>query len=192
MKITLIYHKEFSWFPQKENISLLLFELKTNFDNYDLFQVSLKRKKFFNPLNANPTKWSNTLKQFVGRLPTNCLSVFDHFVKLALKGLSAFIYNFFINQGTDAYLQPSLISTIRWSFFTKIVNGFYSLTTFAKKFHRRCSSRYSEESWHIWRLLKEDDGKKKNQNYFTLKFYCHCIFLMKTFTEPWKLKTEWF
>ena len=40
-----------------------------------------------NPLSANPTKWSNTLKQFVGNLPTNCLSVFDHFVELALKGL---------------------------------------------------------------------------------------------------------
>ena len=39
-----------------------------------------------NPLSANPTKWSNTLKQFVGNLP-NCLSVFDHFVILALKGL---------------------------------------------------------------------------------------------------------
>ena len=36
---------------------------------------------------TNPTKWPNTLKQFVGKLPTNCLSVFDHFVKLALKGL---------------------------------------------------------------------------------------------------------
>ena len=31
-----------------------------------------------NPLSANPTKWSNTL----------CLSVFDHFVGLALKGLT--------------------------------------------------------------------------------------------------------
>ena len=40
-----------------------------------------------NPLNANPTKWSNTLKQFVGKLLTNSLSVFDHFVGLALKGL---------------------------------------------------------------------------------------------------------
>ena len=38
-----------------------------------------------NPLSANFTKWSNTLKQFVGNFPTNCLSVFDHFVKLALK-----------------------------------------------------------------------------------------------------------
>ena len=40
-----------------------------------------------NALSANPTKWSNTLKQFVGKLPTNSLSVFDHFVGLALKGL---------------------------------------------------------------------------------------------------------
>ena len=38
-----------------------------------------------NPLGANPTKWSNTLKQFVSKLPTSCLSVFDHFVGLALK-----------------------------------------------------------------------------------------------------------
>ena len=29
----------------------------------------------------------NTLKQFVGDFPTNCLSVFDHFVGLVLKGL---------------------------------------------------------------------------------------------------------
>ena len=40
-----------------------------------------------NPLNIKPPKWSNTLKQFVGKLPENCLSVFDHFVGLALKGL---------------------------------------------------------------------------------------------------------
>ena len=38
------------------------------------------------PLSANFTKWSNTLKQFVSKLPTNYLSVFDHFVGLALKG----------------------------------------------------------------------------------------------------------
>ena len=40
-----------------------------------------------NPLSANPIKWPHTLKQFVGKLPTNCLSVFGHFVNLALKGL---------------------------------------------------------------------------------------------------------
>ena len=27
----------------------------------------------YNSLRANPTKWSNKLKQFVGNLPTNCL-----------------------------------------------------------------------------------------------------------------------
>ena len=37
---------------------------------------------------ANPTRWLNTLRQFVGKWPTNCLSVFDHFVGLALKGLT--------------------------------------------------------------------------------------------------------
>ena len=42
---------------------------------------------FHNPLNANPEKWSNTLKQIVGNLPTICLSVFDHFMNLALKGI---------------------------------------------------------------------------------------------------------
>ena len=40
-----------------------------------------------NPLSTNPTKWPNTLKQFVGKLPTNFFSVFDHFVISALKGL---------------------------------------------------------------------------------------------------------
>ena len=56
----------------------------------------------FTPLGANPTKWSNRLKQFVGKttkwsktlknfvvnLSTNYLSVFDRFVRLALKGLT--------------------------------------------------------------------------------------------------------
>ena len=38
-------------------------------------------------LSANPTKWSNTLKQFLGNLPC----VFDHFVELALKGLKVLL-----------------------------------------------------------------------------------------------------
>ena len=41
-----------------------------------------------NPLIANLTKWSNTLKQFVGNFPTNCLSVFDNFMRLALEELN--------------------------------------------------------------------------------------------------------
>ena len=41
-----------------------------------------------NPWSVNATKWSDTLKQFVGNLPTNCLRLFGHFVGLALKGWS--------------------------------------------------------------------------------------------------------
>ena len=47
-------------------------------------------------MNTNPTKWSNTLKQFVASLPTNCLSVFDHFVMLALKGLNMILKHILI------------------------------------------------------------------------------------------------
>ena len=53
----------------------------------DNFIRSLYQIVTINPLNANPEKWSNTLKQIVGNLTTICLSVFDHFMNLALKGL---------------------------------------------------------------------------------------------------------
>ena len=48
---------------------------------------------FINPLCADSKKWSNTLKQFVGKLPTNVLSVFDHYVGLELKGLKLISIN---------------------------------------------------------------------------------------------------
>ena len=52
------------------------------------FNVCTDRARIcFNPLSVNPTKWSNTRKQFVGNLATNCLIVFDHFMNLAIKGL---------------------------------------------------------------------------------------------------------
>ena len=41
-----------------------------------------------NPLTTNFTKWSIALKQFIGKLPTNCSNVFDHSVGLALKELN--------------------------------------------------------------------------------------------------------
>ena len=53
--------------------------------------ISFKKADFEtrSPLSANPTKWSNSLKSFNSKLATNCLSVFNHFVGLALKvGLS--------------------------------------------------------------------------------------------------------
>ena len=54
----------------------------------------MNRSLRVNPLSLNPTKWSNTLNQFVGKLPKNCLSVFDHFMELAVKGL-IFLLSFF-------------------------------------------------------------------------------------------------
>ena len=53
-----------------------------------MFDRALNAPLDINLLSANPTKWSNTLKQFVGKLPINCLSVFDHFVELALNRLT--------------------------------------------------------------------------------------------------------
>ena len=55
-----------------------------------LLELFIEVKHVFtwvSPLSTNFRKWSNALKQFVGKLPTNCLSVFGHFVGLALKGL---------------------------------------------------------------------------------------------------------
>ena len=61
---------------------------------FDFNGEFLKRwwSKQINPLSANPPEWSSIRKQFVGKLPTNCLSVFDHFVGLALKGLICLIW----------------------------------------------------------------------------------------------------
>ena len=56
--------------------------------NEDLWPTNINNSVILiKPLIANPTKWSNTLKQFFGKLPTSCLNLFDHFVGLALKGL---------------------------------------------------------------------------------------------------------
>ena len=66
------------------------------------FKWHLMKNLFdLNPLSANPIKWPNTLKQFVGNLLTNCLSVFGHFVGLALKGLRYLIFcpDFFCHAG---------------------------------------------------------------------------------------------
>ena len=51
-------------------------------------QSRLSSITIINLLSANLKKLPNTLKQFADNLPTNCLSVFDHFVKLALKELT--------------------------------------------------------------------------------------------------------
>ena len=51
-----------------------------------------------NPLSANPTKWSNTLKQFVGKLP-----------KVALKGLIPITEYIISNHGCIGELKTQVI-----------------------------------------------------------------------------------
>ena len=60
-----------------------------------------------NPLSANSTKWSNTFKQFIGKLRAICLSVFNHFVGLALKALILLKTN-------QTIYSTYIISTIRY------------------------------------------------------------------------------
>ena len=76
--------------PKNETLSSLKKEpLALQIDRLIYFEYDkIAAGNAFRPLSDNPTKWSNTLKQFVGKLPMNCLCVFDHFVGLALKGLS--------------------------------------------------------------------------------------------------------
>ena len=59
--------------------------------NMEFYAKIVSRKGLaVNPFSANITKWSNTFKQIVRKLTTNCLSVFNHFVILALKGLAIY------------------------------------------------------------------------------------------------------
>ena len=55
--------------------------------------TAAKRKIYINVnrlYKCSTPRNGETLKQFVGNLLTNCLSVFDHYVGLALKGLNRF------------------------------------------------------------------------------------------------------
>ena len=95
---------------------VVYFCLLTHSRPINVYQEGLLRiKEFshFNTLSANPTKWTNTPKQFVGKLPTNCLDVFDHFVGLALKGLTSF------------FLLPRKIKGL---IFKRIISSFLALS----------------------------------------------------------------
>ena len=90
-----LHYLEFSWeidvnwlFVIMKSYVKVNFKERNNNNNnntkFRKFQLRLSnfQNTHLNPLSASPTKWSNTLKQFFGNLPMNCLSVFDHFVEL--------------------------------------------------------------------------------------------------------------
>ena len=53
-------------------------------------------------------------KQFTGKLPTNCLSVFSHFVGLALKGLNYFYFILSSSHFSDKNTQNLPSQVPRW------------------------------------------------------------------------------
>ena len=71
---------------ENEIVQVLLFG-NNSFSKDMNFRIITSSIRLINPLSADITQWSNTLIQFVVKVPMNCLSVFDHFVIVALKGL---------------------------------------------------------------------------------------------------------
>ena len=96
--------------------------MKTFIKSAFRIQINI-RVFFFNPLSANPTKWSNTLIQFVYEYDytTTCVSVFDHFVKLALKGLIKFrpqlAFNFIKKETLTQVFSCEFCETFKNTFF---------------------------------------------------------------------------
>ena len=105
-----------------ENVCFILQELSKLIDlavTFDRFVAQLTCNNSINPLNAKITKWSNTLKQFTSKLPTNFLSVFDHFVGLAFKGLIELLH---VNCATN-------LKGLRNAFITKMNTAKIHLTS---------------------------------------------------------------
>ena len=73
----LVYFSDFSIVTLPSNLKLS--------QTFSLLDETMT--KDINSLSPNLTKLSKTLKQVIGNLPTNFLSVFDYFVGLALNGL---------------------------------------------------------------------------------------------------------
>ena len=61
-------------------------------------------------------------KQFVDKFPTNCLSVFGYFVRLALKGLNSYLANWWFNWLKANFEQVTITSLI-WRFMMELHNG---------------------------------------------------------------------
>ena len=97
------------------------------------------KKNLFNSLSANPTKWSNTLKQFFGNFPTDCLSVLDHFVGLMLNRSSPY--------------ETSLMEL-----FHKNSYGSLLLTSFTKSSLKHAQQRHITFNI-LWKLLIKNSEK---------------------------------
>ena len=121
---------------------------------------------YFNPLSANPTKWSNTLKQIIGKLPKNCLSVFDHFVWLALKGLKQFVKSLVVKYTYS--LTLIFPSKMHQSFFRLYDVFFIKHLKFYYNKNRRCFNLFCCKCMCIQRIFKLSD-------WIQICFRCHVV-----------------
>ena len=126
-------------------------------------------KAYLNPLSVNSTKWSNTFKQ----LPTNYLSVFDHFVGQALKGLKVALH---------VTISELIIESLHHSIGLKR-NSVY-VTAKAINFHKciEVSLQLSLVSFLRSLLL--------TLNLFHTLFWCFHIWLWKN-ECVWEIKCFW-
>ena len=75
------------YFETADVVDIYYYSDDSNYDDEKLSDNIYNGTWYVNPLSANPQKWSNLLSNNSRLLPTNYLSVFDHFGGLALKGL---------------------------------------------------------------------------------------------------------
>ena len=118
-------------------------EWSANFSEWSVFDNS--GYHLLNPSSANPTKWSKTLKQFLASLPTNCLSLFAHFVGLVLKRLKANI--------KVCSPCPILLDYLFASFFDKDCSC--SITLPNPITHLETNLFTGCTLWNFWLLLRE-------------------------------------
>ena len=104
-------------------------------------QLLLLLHSYFNLLSTNFTKWSNTLKQFVAKFPTNCLSVFDHFVGLRLKGLKVV----FLLLADSSLMQTKVLRIRKQSLLKQISASFVS--SVSKKSKKKSISWCCTKKW---------------------------------------------
>ena len=133
----------------------------------------------FNPLSTNFTKWSNTLKQFVGKLPTNCLSVFANFVRLAFKVLRKITeMSFFI----DTPFPLKLLNT----FSTAFCNGLYHIPWHLPRIYTSKIEFFSEiaDLAYYWWHTRFFDFDRTHLKIWILKLSKGVIHLVRTQNSP--------
>ena len=92
----------------------------------DIISLSWRTPFIYKPLKSQPTKWSSTLKQFVGCC-RGIVWVFDHFVGLTFKGLTLQVKS----TKYDKVLQ-SLTTTKTAKILQAFLNLTYKLQTTSK------------------------------------------------------------